>query len=265
MNPRSETPHLDAVLSTTDGVWVRLALVDISGDLLAGVLLSQIAYWTPRATVEKNGRTWIVKAYADWWAEVRLSDKQARRGLGVLVGAGLVETHVWKWNGTPKLHLRIVPEAMETALARLALEGKSTCPQGPNVLAGRADGPGPEGESFPHLPETTTETTTEARRLCELLADLMEERGAKRPTITKTWEVEADRLLRLDGRDPAKAERLLRWSQADPFWAGNVHSMPTFRRQYDRLRDHANRALKKPGSVAQIKGAAQEYLDRRTG
>lgn len=82
----------------------------------------------------------------------------------------------------------------------------------------------------------TVDPSSDAAALCELLADLVEANGSRRPTVSNAWLVEADRMLRLDGRDPAKAERLLRWCQADPFWKGNVLSMSTFRRQYDRLR-----------------------------
>ena len=48
-------------------------------------------------------------------------------------------------------------------------------------------------------------------------------------------------MLERDNRDAAQAERLVRWCQADEFWQGNIHSMPTFRRQYDKLRLKAKR------------------------
>lgn len=272
MNPSPgtlPTPHLDAVLATNEGVWVRLGLVDVAGDVLAGLLLSQIAYWTPRATVERQGAFWIVKAHGEWWDEVRLTEKQARRALQVLVDGGLVETHVWKWNGTPKLHVRIVAEALEAGLARLAQEGKSTCPQGREDPPPRSTPVAQEGKSSLHTETTirdhseTVVVSDDARRLCELLADLMAERGCKRPTVTKRWLDEADRLYRLDGRDPAKAERLLRWSQADSFWKANIQSIPKFREKYDQLRDNANRGRSSTEGNAEVARAWAE--DRRAG
>lgn len=73
--------------------------------------------------------------------------------------------------------------------------------------------------------------------LSHLLADLVAENdpNGKRPNITKAWAVEEDRLIRLDGRRREEAERLIRWTQADPFWRGNVLSMPKFRQRYGQL------------------------------
>lgn len=73
--------------------------------------------------------------------------------------------------------------------------------------------------------------------LSHLLADLIAENdpNGKRPTVTARWRTEEDRLIRLDGRKPEEAERLIRWTQANTFWRGNVLSMPKFRDQYGRL------------------------------
>lgn len=73
--------------------------------------------------------------------------------------------------------------------------------------------------------------------LSHLLADLVAENdpNGKRPNVTKRWAEEEDRLLRLDGRKPEEAERLIRWTQNDSFWRGNVLSMPKFREKYGQL------------------------------
>lgn len=76
----------------------------------------------------------------------------------------------------------------------------------------------------------------EVEALCTLLADLIEANGSKRPNITKTWRDEARRLLDIDGYDLELVEGVLRWSQEDKFWQSNVLSMPTLRKQFDRLR-----------------------------
>lgn len=78
-------------------------------------------------------------------------------------------------------------------------------------------------------------------RLCDLLADLIEANGSKRPPVGKTWHTEMDRLLRIDGRTPEQVERAIRWCQADAFWRANILSVPTLRKQYDRLRLAAKR------------------------
>lgn len=72
--------------------------------------------------------------------------------------------------------------------------------------------------------------------LCNLLADLVEENGSKRPNVTQRWRDEARLLLDRDKRPLNEAKDLIRWTQSDPFWKSNVMAMPKFRQQYDRLR-----------------------------
>jgi len=76
--------------------------------------------------------------------------------------------------------------------------------------------------------------------LCQRLAELMVANECKPPTISDEWRRETRLMLDRDGRDFDKAMALLEWSQNDPFWKGNIHSMPTFRAQYDKLRQKAN-------------------------
>lgn len=265
---RPTTPRLDALIATREGVWLRLALVDLAGDLLAGILLSQIVYWTPRATVDKDGHWWIVKAYSDWWDEVRLTEKQARRALGLLAEAGLVETHVWKWNGTPKVHVRLDVEAMEEAMFRLAPQGTSTCPPRQDVPPSGADGRAPQGKTSSTQrprPETTTEivVSDDVRRLCDLLAELMVANGCRPPSITKSgWYDPVRLLIEKDGIEPARVERAIRWSQADEFWRANIHSGKALRERFDTLRQQAARA--RGGNVVEANlEAGAEFLRRR--
>lgn len=75
----------------------------------------------------------------------------------------------------------------------------------------------------------------DVEHLCTLLADLIESNGLKRPTITKKWRDASRLMLDRDKRDPTQAERLIRWTQTDEFWRGNVLSMPKFRDKYDQL------------------------------
>lgn len=60
--------------------------------------------------------------------------------------------------------------------------------------------------------------------------------------ITQGWRDEARRLLDLDGVELAEAGRVLDWCQRDPFWHKNIHSMPTFRKQFSKLRMKAQEA-----------------------
>lgn len=84
--------------------------------------------------------------------------------------------------------------------------------------------------------------------LCNLLADLIQRNGSKRPTVSKAWMDEARRMIDLDKREPEKAARLIQWAQDDTFWRANILSMPKFREKYDQLRLQAEkeRAARSP-------------------
>lgn len=88
--------------------------------------------------------------------------------------------------------------------------------------------------------EESSGVTPSDAPLSHLLADLVAENdpNGKRPTVTKRWATEEGRMLRIDGRKPAEAERLIRWTQGNSFWRGNILSMPKFREKYGQL--HAN-------------------------
>ena len=89
--------------------------------------------------------------------------------------------------------------------------------------------------------EPSSELRPEVERLCDLLRDLVVANGSRVPTIGKNWHTAARLMLVNDGRDAQAAERLMRWCQSDPFWRGNILSMPKFRAKYDELRLHAER------------------------
>ena len=83
---------------------------------------------------------------------------------------------------------------------------------------------------------SSVEIREDVQGLCELLANLIEANGSKRPKINKTWTDSARRMIDLDDREPERAANLIRWSQANTFWRKNILSMPTFREKYDQLR-----------------------------
>lgn len=98
--------------------------------------------------------------------------------------------------------------------------------------------------------------------LSALLADLIEKNTGRRPRPGKRW-ADAERLLfSRDDRDPAQAERLLRWCQNDEFWRSNILSMTKFREKYDQLLLTAKRAQgqksKEPPGMANARRLAAE-------
>lgn len=104
--------------SSRDTIEVKRAYIDMAGDLAAGIVLSQIVYWhlpsrdgRTRLRVKRDGHLWLAKGRADWWAECRVSPKQADRALAVLEQRGSIEVRLVRFAGAPTKHVRIVPEA----------------------------------------------------------------------------------------------------------------------------------------------------------
>lgn len=79
--------------------------------------------------------------------------------------------------------------------------------------------------------------TDDHRRLCLLLADLILKRDPKVKVAPESvaWMDACRLLIDRDGRSPAEVEHIIRWCQRDEFWRTNVLSMPTLRKQFDRL------------------------------
>lgn len=116
------------------------AYIDITGDLVAGTLLSQIMYWFAdgknRPTVDRDGYFWIAKRREDWMNEIRITSKQYDRAIKILTAEiemtkeekekqwnkgkrrekrydkekRLVEVKTFQFYGQPMLHIRPISE-----------------------------------------------------------------------------------------------------------------------------------------------------------
>ena len=84
----------------------------------------------------------------------------------------------------------------------------------------------------------------ENHQACNLLADLIEINGSKRPAVTDKWLSDMERLNRIDERSWEQITRAIEWCQADDFWRGNIMSPSKLRKQYDQLRLSAQRGNK---------------------
>lgn len=76
--------------------------------------------------------------------------------------------------------------------------------------------------------------------LCDLLANLIEENGSKRPNVTQRWRNDMRLLHERDGRSLSQIERMIRWCQADEFWRANILSPGKLRAKYDQMRLRAS-------------------------
>lgn len=95
-----------------------------------------------------------------------------------------------------------------------------------------------ENASKPKRRSSKTKDTDrpDVERVCQHLADRLVANGCKRPNINQEWRDAARRLIDLDGRTEEQIIRCIDWATSDEFWHKNILSMPTLRKQYDRLR-----------------------------
>ena len=88
-------------------------------------------------------------------------------------------------------------------------------------------------------------------QLCELLADSIHQRGHPRPTITKAWMTDMERLIRIDGKTPAQIETVIKWLDAgndkpSQFWQPNIRSPKKLREKWGQMADQYKREHPQP-------------------
>ncbi len=147
-----------------DTIDVKRVYCDIVGNLVSGVLLSQIGDWhlpakngDSRLSVDRDDHLWLAKSYPDWWEECRVTEKQARRAIHVLADRGIIPVGKWQFNGAPTTHIRLnwpvfpksLAEATAVAKEKVVSQFRS---------AQKADRSAQKGGS---LTETTSKITTE--------------------------------------------------------------------------------------------------------
>jgi len=150
-------------LLSRDTIDVKRVYVDITDDLIAGILLSQIIYYNlpskksnkiTKLTLKKDGFYWLAKKRTDWWEECRISPKQFDRALKILEEKQLVATKLFKFNGTPLKHIRI---NIDVLLTMMQVQENGLCPKGKVDFDQR-------GKS---LTKTTTKTTFKNTLCCD--------------------------------------------------------------------------------------------------
>jgi hypothetical protein len=92
------------------GILVSAPVVGMCKSVPMAILLSQLGYWHPKASIQQEHKLWVAKTYDEWARETFLTPRTCRSAVQSLVASGLVEKGNWKFRGQPCLHLRIVEE-----------------------------------------------------------------------------------------------------------------------------------------------------------
>ncbi len=109
--------QLVAALASDRPIGYSANLARVAGDAKAGLLLSQLMYWTRVGVDIESQDGWITKSREQWTHETGLSRCEQETARQVLLGAGLIEeTRI----GMPaRLAFRVCLQAVSTSLARL--------------------------------------------------------------------------------------------------------------------------------------------------
>ena len=89
--------------------------VDITGDLIAGLMLSQIVYWylpnkngNVKLRVYKNNEYWLAKNREDWWEEIRITTRQYDRAKIILENKGIIKVTNTMFNNKRTPHILLM-------------------------------------------------------------------------------------------------------------------------------------------------------------
>jgi len=114
-----------------------------------------------------------------------------------------------------------------------------------DLTGGKEQGTGnrEQGKEEANAPssETGKPSRDDVERVCNHLADWVEKNGSKRPNITKKWRDAARLMIDTDKLTEEQIRKAIDWCQQDEFWRANIMSLPTLRKQFDRLRLAAQR------------------------
>lgn len=109
-----------------DTIDVKRIYIDVAGDVVTGVLLSQIVfYYLPdnegktKLRVIHDNKLWIAKTREDWWEECRISPKQFDRSIKILEDKKIVTTKIMKFNGNPTKHIYLNLDVLINEIEKL--------------------------------------------------------------------------------------------------------------------------------------------------
>ena len=99
--------------------------IDITGDFIAGALLSQILYWftedkygKSKLRIFKDGHYWIAKRRDEWYNEIRITKHQYDVAIKFLKKNDYVILEKYKFNSLPTVHIRPNYEKINTEIQK---------------------------------------------------------------------------------------------------------------------------------------------------
>jgi hypothetical protein len=219
--------------------------IDLTGDHLAALLLSQILYWSDKTD---NPDGWFYKTADEWQAEIGMSGYQVRRAATILAKFGVV-TEVHKVKTTPKMHYRI-DMSLFTDLILKFLENQEVSNSRNYTLENQETSKSMESEETSksykehRLPETTSR-----------------EGGAKAPAHTPAaqayFETYPTERLNADQIDQINATvtDIRKWREVLRYWKASNYRPQSIPKMLDRYSSGTTVANDRPGGNRQQNSA----------
>lgn len=135
--------------ATNDTIDLKRIYCDVATGLNPGLLLSQIVYWRlpskkgapTKLTIKREGRLWLAKADAEWYAEVRLTKTEAMTARKILEALGLITCKTWKFGRNTCVHISLNEKVFLERLAAMVATPEEERDAGPLTRLKR---PGPK-------------------------------------------------------------------------------------------------------------------------
>jgi hypothetical protein len=208
----------------------------LKGDVLSAVVLQCINYRSFISKPDENGETWVDLRIGEIADEIGISVDQAQRALNKLRTYGLLMEKQHDGYNNMKLW-----KIDMDGLQELQLTAKSQLQRNRSNLTAKSRQPSSDIAVSTYIEEDiriTKESRTfgdEIIQLSNLLADLIESNGIKRPSVTVKWHKDMELLHRIDNYSLEQIEFVIKWVQNDSFWRSNVLSPAKLRKQFGAL------------------------------
>lgn len=220
----------------------------LSGDVLSAVVLQAIHF---RAQLSDLPDGWVAFTMQDLSDQIGISKYQAQRAINKLRDPelnllfednqkGYNNSRIWKVDHDRLLELESNADSLDSQAKRNRSTNKADSLNKPSDIANSTS---IEQISKEYI-RTTRTYGDENHQACNLLADLIEANGSRRPQVTDKWLSDMERIHRIDERSWEQITRAIEWCQADDFWRANIMSPAKLRKQYDQLRLAAQRGNK---------------------
>lgn len=153
-------------------VTVHRAFVEFTGSLEAGMMLSQLLYWSER----DGGRGRVAKSDAEWIEELCLTQYAVRQARKTLEKMEILRAEVHRFNGVPTVHYFLLEDAL-SAKWELWIQNSDIAKTQERSC-----------ESAKSLTESTTESTTAGESKTDSPATAKQTLPVKIPVVLENTE-----------------------------------------------------------------------------